>query len=109
MSQIKLKPHQQNVVNYMKETDSRGIILYHGLGSGKTITSIAISQIYPDKKVFVLVPAPLRSQWKVELEKMKVKMENYTVISYEGFVKEIKNKPNMLDDNIVILDEFSSC
>ena len=102
---IQLKPHQQKVVNYMKDTDCRGIILYHGLGSGKTITSIAITQIYPDKKVIVVVPAPMRIQWKDELEKMKVNISNYTVLSYEGFSSGIKNKPDMVDDRIVILDE----
>ena len=40
---ISLKPHQLRIVNYMKSSNTRGIILYHGLGSGKTITSITIS------------------------------------------------------------------
>ena len=43
---MKLRPHQQKVVNYMKAKDPKGILLYHGLGSGKTITSIGIAELY---------------------------------------------------------------
>ena len=37
---VRLKPHQSKVVKYMKDSEARGIILFHGLGSGKTITSL---------------------------------------------------------------------
>jgi superfamily II DNA or RNA helicase len=102
---IQLKPHQQKVVEYMWKTDSRGIVLYHGLGSGKTITSIAISQLYPEKKVIVVCPASMRIQWKNELGKMKAKMENYKILSYEAYASAIKTNANMVDSSIVILDE----
>lgn len=66
---IELKPHQAKVVEYMEKTDVRGIILYHGLGSGKTITSIAIAELYPDIDIVIIVPASMRTQWKDELKK----------------------------------------
>jgi superfamily II DNA or RNA helicase len=102
---IELKPHQQKVVEYMWKTDSRGIVLYHGLGSGKTITSIAISQLYPEKKVIVVCPASMRTQWKNELGKMKAKMENYKILSYEAYTSAVKANANIVDSAIVILDE----
>ena len=48
---IKLKEHQQKVVSYMKKSNIRGIILYHGLGSGKTITSIGITETYSENVI----------------------------------------------------------
>ena len=33
---IQLKPHQTKIVKYMRNSNARGIILFHGLGSGKT-------------------------------------------------------------------------
>ena len=102
---LELKPHQQKVVNYMWETDSRGIILYHGLGSGKTITSIAISQLYPDKKVLVVVPASMRTQWKEELTKMKANLSNYRILSYESYNTAVTGNPTLVDGTVVILDE----
>ena len=31
---MKLKDHQKEVVKYMKKSNVRGIVLFHGLGSG---------------------------------------------------------------------------
>ncbi len=102
---VKLKPHQTKIVKYMKESDARGIILFHGLGSGKTITSIAISKIY-DRKVLIIVPASMRTQWIPELKKMEVKMSNYTVMSYEGFLSLLEQgKMENLEDYVVLVDE----
>ena len=83
---VRLKSHQSQVVKYMKESNARGIILFHGLGSGKTITSIAISKIY-DSKVLIIVPASMRTQWVPELQKMEVNLKNYEHISPRHFLE----------------------
>jgi SNF2 family DNA or RNA helicase len=101
---MELKPHQKFVVEHMKKSNQHGIILFHTLGSGKTITSIAISQLYPNHLVIVC-PASLRSQWVVELNKMKVKSKKYTIHSYEGIVKLLQRDELLLDNMVVILDE----
>lgn len=66
-----LLPHQKVVRDYlMMETPYRGIHLYHGLGSGKTCSSIAVAEsLLTTRKVFVLLPASLESNYKVELRK----------------------------------------
>lgn len=82
-----------------------GLILYHGLGSGKTITAIAITEIYTNK-VLVIVPASMRVQWRSELKKMNVNIQKYTVVSYEEFVNLLKsNKSYSLKQTNVIVDE----
>jgi SNF2 family DNA or RNA helicase len=102
---MKLKKHQEFVVKYMKKKDPRGIILFHGLGSGKTISSIAISELY-NKKVLVISPASMRTQWNNELKKMNVNLKKYQIISYEGFFNKIKYTSNKsLNNYIVIVDE----
>ena len=102
---IQLKPHQTKIVKYMKESDARGIILFHGLGSGKTITSIAISKIY-DSPVLVIVPASMRTQWIPELKKMEVIMSQYQVTSYEGFLSSVESgKIETLENYVVLVDE----
>jgi len=42
---IKLKKHQEKGVKYMKKSNARGILLYHGLGSGKTIKYLLFHQL----------------------------------------------------------------
>ena len=66
-----LFPYQKLIRDYLLiETPYRGILLYHGLGSGKTCTSIAVGQSLMDTKtVWILTPASLRENYKSELRK----------------------------------------
>lgn len=66
-----LFPYQKLIRDYlMIETPYRGILLYHGLGSGKTCTSIAVAEsLMTHKKVWVLTPASLQQNYRSELRK----------------------------------------
>lgn len=66
-----LFPYQKLIRDYlMIETPYRGILLYHGLGSGKTCTSIAVAEsLMSYKKVWVLTPASLQKNYRSELRK----------------------------------------
>ena len=66
-----LLTHQKIVRDYINiYTPYRGLLLFHGLGSGKTCSSIAIAEgLKNDKKVLVMTPASLRSNYKEELKK----------------------------------------
>ena len=50
--------HQKIVRDYINQyTPYRGLLLYHGLGSGKTCSSIAIAEgIKTDKQVIIMTP-----------------------------------------------------
>ena len=51
-------------------TPYRGLLLYHGLGSGKTCSSIAITEgLKNDKQIIVMTPASLRDNYIEELKK----------------------------------------
>ena len=66
-----LMGHQKIVRDYINlYTPYRGILLYHGLGSGKTCSSIAIAEgMKDDKRVIVMTPASLRRNYYEELKK----------------------------------------
>jgi hypothetical protein len=68
---ISLLIHQQITRDYLNlYTPYRGVLLYHGLGSGKTCTSIAIAEGMKDnKKIIIMTPASLRKNYMVELKK----------------------------------------
>jgi hypothetical protein len=70
-SNFSLLIHQKIVRDYINiYTPYRGLLLYHGLGSGKTCSSIAIAEgIKNDKKVLILTPASLRDNYVEELKK----------------------------------------
>jgi SNF2 family DNA or RNA helicase len=61
-----LKPHQQRVVERMRTQP--GLVVAHGMGSGKTLTAIATAEDQKAKNT-VVVPAALQSNFKKELGK----------------------------------------
>lgn len=63
--------HQKIVRDYMSlYTPYRGLLLYHGLGSGKTCSSIAIAEgLKTEKQIVVMTPASLRMNYIEELKK----------------------------------------
>ena len=70
-SNFSLLIHQKIVRDYINiYTPYRGLLLYHGLGSGKTCSSIAIAEgIKNDKKILIMTPASLRDNYIEELKK----------------------------------------
>ena len=63
--------HQKIVRDYINlYTPYRGLLLFHGLGSGKTCSSIAISEgLKNNKQIIVMTPASLRNNYIQELKK----------------------------------------
>ena len=66
-----LLTHQKIVRDYLNlYTPYRGLLLYHGLGSGKTCSSIAIAEgMKSDKKIILMTPASLKMNFFSELKK----------------------------------------
>ena len=64
--------HQQIIRDYINiYSPYRGLLLYHGLGAGKTCGSIGIAEglKHFNKKIFVLTPASLQRNFFEELKK----------------------------------------
>lgn len=66
-----LLTHQQIVRDYINlYTPYRGLLLYHGLGSGKTFSSIAIAEGFKStSRIIVMTPASLRRNYLEEIKK----------------------------------------
>ena len=69
--EMTLLTHQKIVRDYMNlYTPYRGVLLYHGLGSGKTCSSIAIAEGFQStKQVIIMTPAYLRMNYIQEIKK----------------------------------------
>ena len=63
-----LMTHQKIVRDYLNMfTPYRGLLLYFGLGTGKTCSSIAIAEGMKDtKKIIIMLPASLRTNYMEE-------------------------------------------
>lgn len=117
---FQLREHQALVSNFLNpDTPYKGLLLYHGTGTGKTCAAIAIAEKFKSMvqrygtKIHVLVPGPLvKENWKRELIKctgetyisqtdivenkekllknaMNNALEYYKFISYRSFYKKV--------------------
>ena len=70
-NEFSLMTHQQIVRDYLNVyTPYRGLLLFHGLGSGKTCSSIAIAEgMKTSKPVIIMTPASLQVNYREELKK----------------------------------------
>ena len=107
---IKMKPHQKEGTQFMfralfKEDNAfgAGCILAHSMGLGKTLQIIALLDTllthshYEMKKVLVLCPASLTSNWEDEFEKWVPQPRTYNV---HALKKGLKSK--------LVIDEWNS-
>jgi len=63
--------YQDFLKRYMRSrTPERGVLVYHGLGSGKTATSIGmIESCLDSRRIIVILPASLKDNYRRQLEK----------------------------------------
>ena len=98
-SSVKLQEHQKRLAEKLKYQN--GIIAFHGLGSGKTLSSmnaVEDSGLNAD----VITPASLRGNYQKELSNyLGSKHKNYNVTSYDKAV----NQPKELKNDFLVLDE----
>ena len=109
----------QNFLRDYLNIDSpyRGVLLYHGLGSGKTCTAIHIAEsLKTDMNIVVMLPASLKTNFIEDGLKFcgdpKYRANNSLITSKYSFVsynasnvaKQIKDIGS-LDNHVIIIDE----
>src|SRR6476619_2682077 len=107
MKKFSLLRHQKRVVNFILNHNNRGLLVYHTVGSGKTMTALASAKCliekYPNRKVIIVTPASLVSNFVKEMKKTGISFSDRVVIeSYNIFMKK---KPSVCSGSILILDE----
>ena len=80
-SDVTLQPHQERIREKLKQ-DIPGLLAYHGLGSGKTLASIAAGEAVPGPKE-VIVPAALRENYRAQLQRFATDPRQYHIRSYD--------------------------
>lgn len=93
---FQLLVHQQIVRDYLNlYTPYRGLLLFHGLGAGKTCSSIAIAEgMKSDKQIILMTPKSLKMNFFSELKKCGDPI--YKKNQYWEFIST-ENQPAYLD------------
>lgn len=110
---IQLQTHQEFVVDFMNKTLQKGLILYHSVGSGKTILAITIARCMIEnknksiKKAIVLAPKSVVPQWRAQFEKLGITAEsgNFVVESHEQWLNKYSNGSVSAHNALLIVDE----
>lgn len=106
----KLTEYQLFLRDFMKDENRRGILLYHGLGSGKTISSILISESLLTRlgKVNVFLPASLKGNFTKELTEYAKITGNNLYLNFHLHSYNASNAVSTFPDienSVVIIDE----
>ena len=94
-----LREHQRDAVQLFRNS-VKGILVYHVVGSGKTLTGISCARAYPRRKSYYITPAAVIPQYKRYLNPSEKK----NIYSYEKFSDMVKEK-KVPNDCILVLDE----
>ena len=95
---VEFKDYQKIVSDKLK--NSPGLVVFHGLGSGKTLTAInAVENL--GMPATVVTPASLRTNFSKEVDKAHANPKHFDITSYERFSKD-KETPK---GGVLVLDE----
>jgi predicted RNA methylase len=104
---IELEPHQKAFLNGFLLSGIHGAIAFHGVGTGKTFTAVAVSRLYlklyPENKVLFVCPPALLANFIESLIAYGIdpRDKRYQYYTYDGFYRSGITAENSL----LIIDE----
>lgn len=102
---VELKPHQLIPIEHMKDPLTRGLILYHSTGSGKTITALMAMYGFPEN-IIIIGPKSSKKAFFDDIKKLSLESERFKFYTFTKIKKLIKETNiDILSDFSVIIDE----
>lgn len=102
---FRLRPHQARTVERILDPGTRGLLLFFGMGSGKTFASLCAAEALMEcgavKGVVAVMPAGLISNYKKEMAAAGATASRYSIMSYEAATRNAPSTKDML----LVLDE----
>jgi len=89
-SDVGMLPHQKFVRDYIQyDSPYRGMLLYHGLGTGKSFSSIAAAEGFLGRngKIVVMIPASLATNYRQEITRFgslgKPEIKKWSLVNFK--------------------------
>ena len=99
---IELFDHQLKCINWMK--NHYGLVLYHSMGSGKTITSLAM--VYQFKYPIIIISTKAsRKNFYDDIKKMGLNQSRIQILTYQKAIKSIMDRQLSFKGYSIIIDE----
>ena len=115
IEKMEFQKHQKFCRRWFENGNDR-LLLFHGLGSGKSLSSIFIAEGLLKSKqikhVYAVTPASLRKNFEKELTTGLMSYNKmpttYSIISYHKFVSMYEEDSLKLNNSLVIIDEVQN-
>jgi superfamily II DNA or RNA helicase len=112
-SSVVLKPHQEHVISFaLKHVEEyHRFLLFHSVGSGKTITSILMAyslfrSLNLDTKIIIAAPVSILPNFTKEIAFLKLDPSIFDLNTYYRFLSKLKKESDYATNCIVIIDEI---
>lgn len=110
---FKVFNHQKKVIDFILKDTNRGILVFHSVGSGKTLTALLsakeLLKKYPTKRVIIATPASLVTNFLKEMDKIpessKIFENKLNIYSYQRLVNVLAKGESQCINTIFIIDE----
>lgn len=111
MNGFRLQPHQQRALGFLDHTDR--LLLYHGLGSGKTCTSVSLALSQRGyERIVVIAPASLVSNFRQEILGEcggQPNLNRFWIVSKDKLYRDYKDRLvdlcAQLKNTVIVVDE----
>ena len=107
-NKISILPHQKKVYDFLQQNKS--ILLFHKMGSGKTISSL-YSAIKFNKPTIIIGQKSSKKSFMDDLDKLEIILDttidktNFTFYTFQKAQNLMQSQFDLLKDKIVIIDE----
>ena len=109
VSKVSPKEHQEVVRSFMKRDDTRGLVVFHGLGTGKTFTSIFAADTFlkssKKARVIVILSASVKPQFIDQVSKISKYPSRFDFFSRQEFVRLSSKYTKRCENSMIIIDE----
>ncbi len=107
---INLLDHQINTIDYIENkcNNQKGLLLWHYMGTGKTITGLAwLNHIFNhySESFLIVCPPLIASSWINNSKNLGMYIDRKKIINYTDFRILIETNSEIIKDKYLILDE----
>jgi hypothetical protein len=94
--------HQLAVAETLASThkSQRGLLVYHQVGSGKTLTGLVLAMTYASRPTLIVCPEPLGFVWREQIKLLGITKKMH-IMTY----KQLADRQGMIKGAVVIIDE----
>lgn len=107
MNDIKLLKHQETAINQLvaKFPKQKGLLLFHHMGTGKTITALTLSKNFPNYKKVLIIPKEIKYVWEDNMKKLDISRKEFKFYYYKDLETIDLNSLKPLNNTLLIMDE----